>query len=616
LLTRLFSLIFCLIVAAAANAQTEVSEFEGFGRYGYTTTPEVAGVRISPEGMRCVAPGSELLRFPKTLGAWSPQSVSRERFIVAVDGGNGKPSKIRCDSWDAGILLYYEGVIDFGVRSIASPYLSWTEGSVDSGVPTPSVDWVALSFRDRQAPIVIGFIDSRCGMKITGKPGNFRIRSDRAYRGWIRVGLPNGIEPLPTGDAAALGRLVQKTKKWSELWSGPLINRKNTRVRSDGARIRIDYTFDRKLFCPPVSLHLAKLAGYYVNVTSGYSVSEVETGEGPLLVGQGGRLSITFPARRIPNGRAVVESEGIGPELAKPVWQDPLGVERLALWNLIASRRQVLADWARELESTFYEKAPMEREPWSRQIGMYKQNGEGLFASAAHALLSLVNASSLGGTSESEKQLKALSYRTDWQTSKFRGVSQIENRRALAAMAVAGALSSHEQDRLIGIWAQVGLSAEEGLLLYRQRKGEAKETASILLPLQDWRTPIYSLRNPLSLSDPLAEAVFSPIRSLGDVPVWVAGEAPSGGSEPANTKKKLGFFVREKLIGILRFSSAFPISLSQGENLRKFFVTPKLGGLDARYVPLGPGDCSATMSYPEWAPSLPKLTSWTQNWDR
>ncbi len=613
MLTRLSSLVLCLSVAAAANAQAEIPEFEGFGRYGYTTSPEVAGVRVSPEGVRCVAGGSELLRFPKTLGAWTPQSVSRERFVVAVDGGNGKPSKIRCDSWDSGILLYYEGVIDFGVRSIASPYLSWTEGSVDAGVPTPAADWITISFRDRQAPIVLGFIDSRCGMQITGKPGNYRIRSDRAYRGWLRIGLPNGTQAFPTGDASALGRLVQQTKKWSELWSGPLISRKSTRLRSDGQVIKVDYTFDRKLFCPPLSLHLAKLAGYYANVTSAYAVSDLETGEGPLLVGQGGRLSITFPCRRIPSGRAVVQADGIGPELAKPVWQDPLGVERLALWNLIASRRQVLSDWSRELENSFYETSPMEREPWSRQIGMYKQNGEGLHASAAHALLSLVNASSLGGSKESEKQLTALSYRMDWQTSRFRGVSVIENRRALGAMAVAGALSSHDSDRLIGVWAQVGLSAEEGLRIYRQRRGENLSSGELLLPLQDWRTPIYSLRNPLSLSDPLAEAVFSPMRSLGDIPVWIKS---SEGSSETKAKPEVRFFVREKLIGILRFATAFPISLEKGDNLRTFFLTPKTGGMDARYEPLGPGECTAALTLPEWAPSVPKLTSWTQNWDR
>ncbi len=534
-------------------------------------------------------------------------------MVIAVDGGNGKPSKIRCDSWDSGILLYYEGVIDFGVRSTASPYLSWSEGSVDSGVPTPASDWITISFRDRQAPLVFGFIDGRCGMQVTGKPGNFRIRSDRAYRGWLRIGLPSGVKPFPTGDAAALGRLVQQTKKWSELWSGPILARKNTRVRADGQTIKVDYTFNRKLFCPPISLHLAKLAGYYANVTSAYTVTDIETGEGPILVGQGGRLSITFPARRIPAGRAVVQAEGVGPELAKPTWRDPLGVERLALWNLIASRRQVLADWSRELETSFYESSPMEREPWSRHIAMYKQNGEGLYASAAHALLSLVNAAALGGAKESEKQLTALNYRLDWQTSRFRGVPEGENRRALAAMAVAGALSAHDSDRLVGVWAQVGLSAEEGLRTYRQRRGESVAAQDLFLPLQDWRSPIYSLRNPLGLSDPLASAIFSPIRSLGDVPVWIrAGEE----TDKVPQKPQLRFFVREKLVGILRLASAFSLSAEKGENLRTFFVTPKPGGLDARYEPIAAGECTAPIGFPDWAPELPKLTSWTQNWDR
>ena len=301
---------FRFLLFAAVALLSAVGWGTPFGRFGYSDRVRCSGFEISHEAFRVADPLADEFRFDGGLSKWTVATVSNTQQTVETGGGPGLPSKIRVDLFSPGFWLFYDQGIRLRVAATAAPYLSWNEGSVGKDVPTPDARWVVVSFQTLQAPVVIGFPDSPCSLKVTGRPANWVISSPEKYQGWIHVGLPMGIKKISANSAASLGSLAETLRHQESLYAEPAPFVKSLEVQEDRQSVTATWQFDRPgAVIPPAAL-LSGIGDYPITIQSPTTAIDAPTLDGPLAVCSGKSLTIRFPVRRIPTGRAVAIGAG------------------------------------------------------------------------------------------------------------------------------------------------------------------------------------------------------------------------------------------------------------------------------------------------------------------
>jgi hypothetical protein len=206
------------MLALAALVTAPAAMPQAFGRFGYEPFPSIACLSIDKAGLSAKQDAADKLKFASPSKSWKPVAISASGETILLDKAAWSPQKVRFDLWAPGVSLYFPTGLRFLIGSTAAPYLTWSEGSVTNGVPTPTSKWLALSFRDNQPPIALGFPGDATALSITGKPGAWVVSSKYDYSGWVRVGCPMGTRPLSANSAAALGRLANIMEEQADLW--------------------------------------------------------------------------------------------------------------------------------------------------------------------------------------------------------------------------------------------------------------------------------------------------------------------------------------------------------------------------------------------------------------
>jgi len=563
-----------------------------FGRFGYTSAPEMAGFRVSARGIKALHPSADWLNLWVPLKLWKVLSISADEQTILTDGGPGRPSKIRLNLWDFGPLLYYPSGINFKVNSTSAPFLTWAEGSVGAGVPTPDSKWITISFRDSQPPIVLGFLENPGGLIVEGKPGDYTIRSNSPYRGWVRFGLPIGLRTQSASTAAGLGSLAEETAANFSLWQGPPVELLATSVTEDDASLICKWKFNRQRFSIPLAFYFAPLGGYPARIESAHKRLQIQNEDGNFIRGDSETLQVRFPCKRVPVGRGValarpdIDSEALSK--SPPTWSMPLNVLAIALFNTLSGRSQFYSDWCRVLSDDYYETVETALEPWSKQNMTYDRDGKGLLEAAVQALLVNSRLAVDGVAPSFNPELLSVGWRVDHYTGQLKGLSTTESLPILAIGSVAAGFSQDPQQRLLGAVMSCGLATQS--YWAKQRNG----TEIVFEPLSNLRRAIYSTgqapKNPIPLS------WFSEFRSIGDSPVWLE-KSPEG--------FLLCWQVRETITGTLILHTGYEISITARENLVSLFQTSTEGRISLKFEPQATGVCKALIIVPKWALPFP-----------
>lgn len=575
-----------LVSLIAASTLTSAGSF---GRFGYTASPEMGGFRINSRGIKALHPSADWLNLSSPLKLWKVLSISSEEETILTDGGPGRPSKIHLNLWDFGPLLYYPSGISFNVHSTSAPFLTWKEGSVGAGVPTPESSWITISFRDSQPPIVLGFIDNPGALIVEGKPGDYTIRSNSPYKGWVRFGLPIGLEAQSASTAAGLGRIAAETEANLSLWQGPPVELLASSISEDDASLVCKWKFNRKRVSIPSAFYFAQWGGYPARIESAHQKMPIENEDGNFIRGESETLQVRFPCRRVPIGRGTALARpdlqtGIESTLP-PTWAKPLDVLSVALLNTLSGRSQMYGDWCRALAGSYYDSIETQLEPWSKQAMTYDEGGKGLLEAAVQALLVNSRMAVDGAAPTVNPELLSLGWRVDHYTGQIKGLSVARSRPILALGSVAAGFSKDPQQRLLGSMMSCGLAYQS----YR-----AKQPLSE--PLSALRQGIYSSgtdsKNPVTLS------WFSEIRSIGDYPVWL---------EKSTEGYLLCWQSREAITGTLTLDAGYEISIAARENLISLFQKSAEGHLELKFEPRRAGICKALITVPKWARPFPTM---------
>jgi hypothetical protein len=594
-----WSLLLAMIFLGVTTAHPQA-----FGRFGYTSSPEVPGFVIDAEGFSAKHPAADKFRFATPTKTWSPVMVTPTTTIVMFDQGPYKPEKVRLDLAASGFSLYFPKGVEFRLTSTASPYLTWSEGSVTTQVPTPTAPWLALSFRDNQPPVVFGFPDGPASFTVTGRPGAWIIQSAPDYAGWVRVALPMGTQPQATAGAAALGRLAQSAQANEALWTRRVPTLVETTVESDAQSVTATWRFDSEGPLVPRGAFLAELGGYPLKVQSPTRRLSIAIDGEPIEVLEGRELTIRFPIRQIPHGRAVTLGDTPGHPLGTISPLDIPSVAELALENLFSARDNLTRKSADEAISQYLAEALYIEERWTQQKLPYQADGDGIDLAAAHGFLMQALSLSSPQPLDQNSLLTSVTWRQDWYSWLPYVADPVRARRAAALSALAGALCLEPERRLQAAMFQAGLSAERGLNVWRRRRALIDQEPPALEPMLEVRQALFGLRGQGILANNFVQALLSPLRVLGSDPLLLIEYQVPESEEKVFAVRWPAIEAKPALLQLL---GAGAIRFGETENLARIEHEQTEGRFEIRHTPTAAGICQVRLSLLDW-PRLPTVT--------
>jgi hypothetical protein len=580
-----------LLVVAAASALADP-----FGRFGYSPTPSVPSFQLDSNGFRAAHPAADRFAFEAPIARWHALATSHVSQTMATDSVGRSPSKIRSDLTAPGFALLFERGFALRVASAAAPLLTWRDGSADAGIPTPASRWVAVSFRDDQPPLMLGFKGSEVSVVVRGGPGEWRLETDVPYTGWVRVALPFGPRALRTDSAASLGLLAQAAGTLAPFVVHPAPALRSLSVEADDLAVTATWTFDRPGALVPAAAFLSPLGGYGIRIQTPMRRLEAIDVHGPVHVVEGERLQIRFPVRRIPSGRTLLTAEGAGD--AGPFEAGLSGSVELALWNLLGHRSVEARDEAMRRGEEFLAGARHVLEPWTLQHHPFDADGNGLEETAAAALLrESLNLSRL--VPEANPLLTSLEWRMDWYSWSLWGADLDGRRRAAAIAAVAGALRREPERRLHAAMLQAGLSAERGLQTWLTTLGGHERPTPLLEPIYELRQGLFGLDARPTGEAPFVASLLSELRLFGDATGWVRSTGQGllfeWVAQPGRTQE-------------ITVGAPFEAQFQRSWNVASLSSRAAFGTTELRVQVAGGGVAAARLTLPEWARPVPEAT--------
>lgn len=562
----------------------------------------VPGLSLDAEGFGSTHPAADRLRFEHRSLIWVAQQTTEWGQTVTLTGASGAPAKARANLWAEGLELYFRAGIRLRFSSISPPYLTWSEGSVGPGVPTPKAGWCALSFRDAQPPLVFAFQGGEAGLVLEGRSGDWILRSDGAYQGWVRVVAPLGVVPHAANSARALGELVAQIRPWAEAWREPAPSLVSSEVIDSPTAVEVRYRFDRPGAVVPPAAVLGPLGGYGPKLTGELVRRPALNDEGPVHVLKGTELSLRFPCRRIPAGRALA--------IGRPSWDPPATVSAIDAPSVVELALALFSSWSdtaaqasgQEALAAFLSEAAFEPEPHTKAPMPFRADGSQAELAAAHALLMQALFGNQQASSGRNSLLTSLSWRRDAATWRFWGVPSAHARRVGALAAVAGALCPEPERRLEGALFETGLAAERGLQVWLRRRNPGTPPTPLDEPLEGLRRVLFDPSAPaITPEGRYVEYLQSPIRVYGAQRVWLE-------SEPEGTYR-LSWMATDARPGTLVLAASTPIEARALANLAAFRAEPALGFLVLRHTPNDAGLCTVRLKLPDYARPLPSATA-------
>ncbi len=581
-----------MCISALASSFADIQE--GFGRFGYAKFPQIPGFQFSEQGFKVTHPSADVIKFVSPLKTVNRVAINRWRMVALTDGGPGKPSKLRFDLADFGFSMYFPSGIELKVSATNSPLLTWKEGSVKEGVPTPNCDWVGLSFQDRQPPVVLGFPEDKASLSVKGELGNWTIKSNPEFKGWVRFSLPFGTDALQTTTAHQLGLLSARLVERELLWFAPLEDLKEPTIEEDSLGLTATWKLPRQRTVVPLSFFFGQYGNYPLKVQSEYTVYPSRLNGDPVILSVGSELKVRFPVRRIPNGRGLSVGELLPLTIPTTMWEKPIDLVTLGLTNTLANRGREVGAAVKQLLNDYYESAKPQTEPNSKLATLYSPNGEGVLAAAVHSLLTQSTNVGEPESPADDPQFVSLAWRQDPYTGSL-GMNNDDERRALAIGSLAGAFSASPELRINAALMEAGLSASYGKEIWLRRQGQLRPMPKFLEPLAAIRKGIFALTNEVR-PDPVLSNWFSEVRVYSNSPVWLnrVGEG-----------YELCWDGRRGVDEVIKFVAPYSLSAVSKRNVSSLFLFPKFGGLEIRSQSNQDTTSSATLLLPVFADALP-----------
>jgi hypothetical protein len=551
---------------------------QAFGRFGYAEHPNISGMNLDESGFSARHPRADRIKFTSKSKTWRPLTCSWDGMTVLLDGKAGSPQKIQYCLTAPGVTMYFSQGMRLGLSSTAAPYLSWAQGSVTNGVPTPAAKWLVLSFRDDQPPIAFGFPDGACSLQVSGKPGSWIVQSSLGFKGWVRVGLPMGTQGLAANTAGSLGRLAETMASEAALWTHRPEPLPRPTIESDSRSLIATWTFAAQGAIVPRAAVFASWGGDPVQVLSRVIRLNMTTEDGPVDVAAGNTIQVRFPCRRVPSGRFVAE----GPAPVDPIGTaSPIDIPSiidLANESMSSSRDSLVGKAAEDTLSEYLAQAAYAKEPWTQAQLPYAADGNGYDIAAAQAYLMQAIENSQKGNQEPNSLLTSVAWRQDWWSWLPANMDAVRARRAALIASVAGAMCPEPEYRLTAAMFQAGAAAERGIALWNLRRGLIPSEQQFIEPLLGVRQALYSIGNVRGADYDFGLMMLSPVRVYG--PQVVNCE-----------QGMLSWTAVDDAVAKLDLASGFPISVIPAANLAQCTSRGALGMLEVTYAPGAPGAC-------------------------
>ncbi|MHB8635593.1 MAG: hypothetical protein ACYC96_03875 [Fimbriimonadaceae bacterium] len=463
---------------------------EAFGRFGFLTQLDLAGMRVDRAGIIAKTPHSDVIAFAKPSREWKATITSEVGQTVELDKAPNTPRKVAANLYAPGAALFFDGNLELHLKTKKAPFLTWQEGSVAVGVPTPRLPWVLVSFDGQSAPFLISLPPGTVGaFSLSGAAGDWSLTMAGPFSGWAHVAFPFGIHEYATSTAADLGQLAARFAQVSQFYLAPTPALESLDVVTDKDGVTATWTFSRPAVVPPAVI-MAPVGGYGIKVRTAYSHTGYATEAGPIAYTAGRVLRVRFPCKTIGPGRAIAIPGPIRTMPATVSAIDVPSVVDLAVEAMRGDRDPACQAMADDATQTYLSGADFAMELWTRETVPYNVANKGLDLSAAYALLT--QALELSNMNPPANPfLKSVFWRTDWLTwMPFSDIPDLDsNRRAAALTVVASAMSGVPGDRLAGAMLEAGLAAERGLSILHS--GADTQAPPPLLE------PLYTIRHEL-----------------------------------------------------------------------------------------------------------------------
>ena len=572
-------------------------EAQSFGRFGYTEALEIPGFKVDRSGFKVKQDQADTFAFENPSKAWKPLLTSEQGQTVWLQGVGRSPDKARFDLLGTGFSLHFTNGIGFRLTSTQAPYLTWMEGSVGAGVPTPNVQWLLVSFRDSQPPLLFALMDGTSPFEISGKLGDWRLRSAEPYAGWMRVVAPIGLKALATNTASSLGELTVQVKPLLKYFTEPIPKLLGLTVADEPAAVVATWAFDRPYAVVPLPAILANIGGYPLKLETPTVRIDSTDVSGPTSIALDSFLRIRFPVKRIPTGRALV----LGAPKADPMGTvspiDVPSVSELAFANLPAYRDELTKDLAEETLGKYLGEAAYGAEPFTNQRLPYGESGAGIDLAAAHALLMQSTITTVKATSEPNSLLTSVLLRRDWRSWQVWTPDTELSRRAGSLAALAGALCPEPERRMDAGMLEAGISAEEGLRIWRSRNGFPTGSKAAAAPFEGLRHALFSYAARTDMDDNFVKALRSEIRVYGEHSVR---------ADVKDGAIALTWRAESTKPTTLILASAYPLAAEPAGNLASATAEDALGFTVLHCTPKERGVCEVRLKPPDWAAPLPK----------
>ncbi len=564
---------------------------QAFGRFGYQQSVDIPGWKVDRTGFVAKDPQAEKIRFPAPSQDWKPTTTTDTEQVVSLNCPPGGPSKLGVNLFGLGFSLYFPKGIDLQVGSTGTPYLSWEQGTVEDGIPTPPSSWLMVSFKNKQPAMVFGFPDTPTSLTVTGGPGAWILKGPKDFKGWVRIALARGLDSQLANTPGALGRLSQDAASHSGFWTNPIPKLLKTSIESDLHSVTATWQFDRAGAVVPAPAMLANLGNYPLTVRSQTKRLPGFNENGPIDVLVGKELSIRFPIKRIPTGRSLA----IGIQPSDPIGTvspiDITSVVELALDSLVAGRDALTRKSAEEAVTEFVSQVSFTPEPWTQQQLPYDSYGHGLDLAAAHALLSQAVTSTSRSTSEANSMLTSVCWRQDWATWQVWTSDETIAQRTGALAALAGAFCPEPERRLAAAMFQAGLCGRRGLDVWRRRKEFITDVPKMIEPLYGVRKGIFGIEGPVEEGESFAASLLSPLRIFTEQAVNL-------------TKRGNDYFLQWSVVdakpSVMTLANAYPIEATASSNISKLKVEAALGFTELHFVPETSGVCEVKITLPNF----------------
>ncbi|CAN5434995.1 hypothetical protein BH11ARM1_BH11ARM1_09040 [soil metagenome] len=582
---RRFSFVILFLLSASAFGQ-------GFGRFGYQNKPTIPGFTVDQSGIVAKHPRADKLQFVTPSKTWLPVQIAADGETLLLDKRPGNPLKIRLHLTAPGISYFYPAGVRFKVDSIAAPYLTWLDGSVTKGVPSPASSWLVVSFRNDQPPIILGFPDAPAALEVTGKPGDWEISSSAEYTGWVRVGLPIGTQGVAANTASSLGKLAQIADQQQFIWTHRAPTVIDQQVTTDALSVTSTWIYDQPGALVPRAAVFAALGGYPVKIISPHQRLEAVTEDGPIEVIPGNELTIRFPIRRVPTGRSISQGAQPGDSIATAAFQDIPSIADLAMESMSSARDNQTSKCATDTLTEYLGQIAFHKEPITKQDLPYDEKGTGLDLAAAHALLMQTLLSTAKLKADPNSLLTSVTWRQDWNSWLPSVDDGNISRRASALVAIAGAMCPEPKLRVVAGMYQAGLSGERGYQIWKRRNGRLATELPLLEPELGVRQALFGIGGKRQDGADYGASILSPFRCFSDVPIIFENDV-------------LRWPALEPKPSLLHLTAGFPLDIYPLSNLDSLITDTALGLFEVKYVPITAGMCEARIVL-ENPKSIPK----------